>query len=179
MERHRAPTTRATPASTTLFEAQARAHARTRVAVAFEDARLTYRAAGRARQPARARTCARCGVGPDVARRRCAWSARWSWSSALLGILKAGGAYVPLDPAYPRERLACMLEDARAAGAAHPARACSTCLPARTAPRVVCLDADADAARAGPRTRPRRGAAPDTSPTSSTPRAPPAGPRAR
>jgi non-ribosomal peptide synthetase component F len=31
----------------------------------------------------------------------------------LLGILKAGGAYVPLDPAYPRERLALMLEDAR------------------------------------------------------------------
>ena len=31
----------------------------------------------------------------------------------LLGILKAGGAYVPLDPAYPRERLAFMLEDAQ------------------------------------------------------------------
>lgn len=32
----------------------------------------------------------------------------------LLGILKAGGAYVPLDPTYPSERLAFMLEDARA-----------------------------------------------------------------
>ena len=32
---------------------------------------------------------------------------------ALLGILKAGAAYVPLDPAYPRDRLAFMLEDAR------------------------------------------------------------------
>nr|VFJ99651.1 MAG: AMP-binding enzyme [Candidatus Kentron sp. H]VFK01137.1 MAG: AMP-binding enzyme [Candidatus Kentron sp. H]VFK04145.1 MAG: AMP-binding enzyme [Candidatus Kentron sp. H] len=30
----------------------------------------------------------------------------------LLGILKTGAAYVPLDPAYPRERLAHMLEDA-------------------------------------------------------------------
>jgi amino acid adenylation domain-containing protein len=30
----------------------------------------------------------------------------------LLGVLKAGGAYVPLDPAYPKERLAAMLEDA-------------------------------------------------------------------
>ncbi|MEO6237923.1 MAG: MupA/Atu3671 family FMN-dependent luciferase-like monooxygenase, partial [Vicinamibacterales bacterium] len=29
----------------------------------------------------------------------------------LLGILKAGGAYVPMDPAYPRERIAWMLED--------------------------------------------------------------------
>jgi amino acid adenylation domain-containing protein len=32
--------------------------------------------------------------------------------AALLGILKAGAAYVPLDPAYPRERLASMIEDA-------------------------------------------------------------------
>jgi amino acid adenylation domain-containing protein len=31
---------------------------------------------------------------------------------AVLGILKAGAAYVPLDPAYPRERLAFMVEDA-------------------------------------------------------------------
>ncbi|WP_370640379.1 amino acid adenylation domain-containing protein, partial [Myxococcus sp. XM-1-1-1] len=33
---------------------------------------------------------------------------------ALLGVLKSGAAYVPLDPAYPRERLAGMLEDADA-----------------------------------------------------------------
>ncbi|KZE44088.1 hypothetical protein AV540_01955 [Brevibacillus parabrevis] len=31
----------------------------------------------------------------------------------LLAILKAGGAYVPLDPAYPEERLAFMLADAK------------------------------------------------------------------
>ncbi|RAJ80067.1 amino acid adenylation domain-containing protein [Chitinophaga dinghuensis] len=30
---------------------------------------------------------------------------------AILAILKAGGAYVPLDPAYPKERIANMLED--------------------------------------------------------------------
>ncbi|MBV8253654.1 MAG: amino acid adenylation domain-containing protein [Chitinophaga sp.] len=29
---------------------------------------------------------------------------------AILGILKAGGAYLPLDPAYPKERIASMLE---------------------------------------------------------------------
>ncbi len=32
--------------------------------------------------------------------------------AALLGILKAGGAFLPLDAAYPRERLALMLDDA-------------------------------------------------------------------
>ena len=32
----------------------------------------------------------------------------------LLGILKAGGAYVPMDPAYPKERLAFILEDSKA-----------------------------------------------------------------
>ena len=31
---------------------------------------------------------------------------------ALLGILKSGAAYVPLDPAFPKERLALILEDA-------------------------------------------------------------------
>jgi natural product biosynthesis luciferase-like monooxygenase protein len=32
----------------------------------------------------------------------------------LFGILKAGAAYVPMDPAYPRERVAIMLEDTAA-----------------------------------------------------------------
>ena len=30
---------------------------------------------------------------------------------ALMGLAKAGGAYLPLDPAYPKERLALMVED--------------------------------------------------------------------
>jgi len=33
----------------------------------------------------------------------------------IVGILKAGGAYLPLDPAYPKERVAFMLEDSRVA----------------------------------------------------------------
>ncbi len=32
----------------------------------------------------------------------------------ILGILKAGGGYVPMDPDYPKDRLAAILEDARA-----------------------------------------------------------------
>ncbi len=31
--------------------------------------------------------------------------------ASILGVLKAGGAYVPLDPAYPRDRLAYMVQD--------------------------------------------------------------------
>ena len=34
---------------------------------------------------------------------------------AVLGIMKSGGAYVPVDPAYPSERMAEMLSDARPA----------------------------------------------------------------
>ncbi|HYH82438.1 MAG TPA: condensation domain-containing protein, partial [Longimicrobium sp.] len=54
----------------------------------------------------------KAGVGPDervgVCMRRSA-----AQLVAVLAVLKAGGAYVPLDPAYPRERLAFMLRDAR------------------------------------------------------------------
>ena len=33
----------------------------------------------------------------------------------IIGILKSGGAYLPLDPAYPKDRVAFMLEDSRVA----------------------------------------------------------------
>ena len=61
---------------------------------------------------------------------------------ALLGVLKAGGAYVPLDPEYPADRLAFMLEDARAPVLVTEERLRSR-LPAHGA-AVVCLEPGRD-----------------------------------
>jgi amino acid adenylation domain-containing protein len=58
----------------------------------------------------------------------------------LLAILKAGGAYVPLDPAYPADRLAFMLDDARAS-VLLTEEGLRGHLPDRQA-RVLCLDAE-------------------------------------
>lgn len=59
---------------------------------------------------------------------------------ATLGILKAGAVYVPLDTAYPKDRLAFMLQDTQAPVllTQHNLRAH---LPENKS-RVVCLDAD-------------------------------------
>ncbi len=56
----------------------------------------------------------------------------------VLGILKAGGAYVPLDPAYPRERLASMLENARVTVLVTQQKLASLLPP--VSGQVVCLD---------------------------------------
>ena len=65
VERHRAPTTRRTRCLHELFEAQAaRTPGRRRRGLRGRAAHLPR--ARRARQPARARTCAGCGVGPEV-----------------------------------------------------------------------------------------------------------------
>lgn len=79
---------------------------------------------------------------------------------ALLGILKAGGAYLPLDPAYPRDRLAFMLSDARAPVVV-TSRALVGGLPVPEGARPVVLDAEADRLAAGPATPPRIEVGPD------------------
>ena len=80
------------------------------VALMFEDQHLTY-----AQLNARANQVANylrtMGVGPEVPVAIC-MERCLEMVVGLLGVLKAGGAYLPLDPAYPKERLAFVLEDA-------------------------------------------------------------------
>jgi amino acid adenylation domain-containing protein len=94
-----------------LFEAQA---ARTPdvIALTYEQEMLTY-----AQLNTRANRIAHWlqeygGVKPDKLVGMCV-ERSLDAVIALLGILKAGGAYVPLDPAFPRERLAQILEDSQ------------------------------------------------------------------
>ena len=120
-----------------LFEDQAE-RTPDRIALTFENQHLTYaQLNARANQVAhylRAR-----GVGPEVPVAIC-MERCLEMVVALLGILKAGGAYLPIDPAYPKERLAFTLEDARA-------RVVLTMEPVRErmpkhGVRLICLDAD-------------------------------------
>ncbi|MBD2775784.1 non-ribosomal peptide synthetase [Iningainema tapete] len=93
-----------------LFEAQA-AMTPDAIAVVFEEQKLTYRELNtRANQLAH--YLRKLGVKPEVLVGICIERSP-EMAIALLGILKAGGAYVPLDPAYPQQRLAFMLEDAK------------------------------------------------------------------
>ncbi|HET7392570.1 MAG TPA: condensation domain-containing protein, partial [Candidatus Binatia bacterium] len=81
------------------------------VAVLFERQQITYRELNtRANQLAQ--YLHSLDVGPEVLVGICV-ERSLEMVVGLLGILKAGGAYVPLDPAYPRERLAFILEDAQ------------------------------------------------------------------
>ncbi len=83
------------------------------VAVVCGDDALTYDALN-ARANQLAHRLRALGVGPDVLVGLCVERSA-TMVVALLAVLKAGGAYVPLDPAYPPERLAYMLGDARPA----------------------------------------------------------------
>jgi amino acid adenylation domain-containing protein len=78
-------------------------------AVVHDGKHLTY-AALDARANGLAQHLRTLGVGPNVL---VGISVERSFEMVvgLLAIAKAGGAYLPMDPAYPRERLAFMLED--------------------------------------------------------------------
>ncbi len=93
-----------------LFEAQAEKTPEA-VAVVYEDQALTYRDLN-ARANELAHHLRSLGVGPEVLVGICV-ERSLEMVVGLLGILKAGGAYVPIDPAYPQERIAYLLADAR------------------------------------------------------------------
>ena len=78
------------------------------IALTWEAGCCTYRELGR-RAARLARRLRQLGIGPDVPVAICLRRSP-EMAVAVLGVLAAGGAYVPLDPAYPRERLARMLE---------------------------------------------------------------------
>jgi amino acid adenylation domain-containing protein/non-ribosomal peptide synthase protein (TIGR01720 family) len=122
-----------------LFEARAAA-APEAVALVYEGELLSY-AELNARANQLAHHLRRQGVGPEslvgVLMERSV-----ELVVALLGVLKAGGAYVPLDPAYPRERLAYMLEDSRVEVLLTQERLADALLP--TSARVIRLDAEWD-----------------------------------
>ena len=91
---------------------------------------------------------------------------------AILAVLKTGAAYLPIDPALPAARIGFMLDDAApiaaitTAGLADRLDGCELLVIDVEDPRI-----DTHPARACRRRPPR------TSPTSSTPRAPPVSPR--
>ncbi len=94
-----------------LFEAQAD-RSPDRIAVVEGTRSLTYREL-ELRANRVAQRLVELGVGPGVLVGICTERCL-EMVVGILGVLKAGGAYVPLDLAYPRDRLAFMLEDARA-----------------------------------------------------------------
>ncbi len=120
-----------------LFEAQAdrTPHA---IALMFEDERVTYGQLNcRANQLAHyLRTL---GVGPEIPVGVCSERSP-HMILGLLGILKAGGVYVPMDPAYPKERVAFMIDDTQMPVVLTQERFTED-LP-QSASRIICLDSD-------------------------------------
>ena len=94
-----------------LFEAQA-AKTPNAIAVVFGNRQLTYNELDR-RANQLAHHLIKLGATPDGLIGICL-ERSLEMAVGLLGILKAGSAYVPLDPAYPRDRIAYMLENAEA-----------------------------------------------------------------
>jgi amino acid adenylation domain-containing protein/FkbH-like protein len=78
-------------------------------------------------------------IGPDRLVGICVRRS-WRMVAGILGILKTGAAYVPLDPAYPKDRLAFILEDTKASVLLTECAARALQIPEKT--HVVSLDSD-------------------------------------
>ncbi len=128
------------------------------IAAVFGHERITYHALDR-RANQLAHHLRAYGVGPDtfvgIGMER-----SLEMLVGLLAVLKAGGAYVPLDPAYPRERLAFMLDDARVRVLLTEQHLAPK-LPASGA-EVICLDRDRDEIARHPTDAPPPGATPES-----------------
>ncbi|HWE34978.1 MAG TPA: amino acid adenylation domain-containing protein, partial [Isosphaeraceae bacterium] len=122
-----------------LFEARA-AETPEAVALSCAGRSLSYRELN-ARANRLATRLRDLGVGPEVLVALCA-ERSVELIVGILGILKAGGAYVPLDPDYPADRIAYLIDDAKA-----PVLVTQPCLLDRLpdhAAEVVLLDESAD-----------------------------------
>jgi amino acid adenylation domain-containing protein len=120
-----------------LFEAQAE-RTPDAIAVCFEAKELTYEQLnGRANQLARHLRMQ--GVGPEVP---VGIYIGHSLDAivGLLGVLKAGGVYTPMDPAYPKNRIALMIDNAEVA-VLLTETGLRVGLPERDT-KVICLDSD-------------------------------------
>ncbi|MEW5927750.1 MAG: amino acid adenylation domain-containing protein [Gemmatimonadota bacterium] len=129
-------------AGRTLQELLAEQAARTPDAVAVEcgGERLRY-AELEERANRLARALRRIGAGPERLVGICL-DGTTDAVVAMVAALKAGGAYLPLDPAYPRERLAYMVEDSGAV--ALVTRTEHLAVLPETAVPVLCLDGAGD-----------------------------------
>ena len=112
------------------------------IAVTFQEQQLTYRELN-ARANQLAWHLISLGMGPE----RLVgiyFDRALDMVVGLLAILKAGAGYVPLDPAYPKERLAFMLEDANVSVVVTQEKLIRSCeLSGISAePVYVCLDRD-------------------------------------
>jgi len=128
------------------------------VAVVCEDQQLTYAQLNQ-RANQLAHSLRNLGVGPEIRVGLCV-ERSLEMIVGLLGILKAGGAYVPLDSAYPRERLAFILEDAQVAVLV-TSKTLLERLPQGKA-QVICIDIDGGFGSQERSTNPVPTAAPDS-----------------
>ncbi|WP_198299647.1 non-ribosomal peptide synthetase [Tumebacillus avium] len=127
------------------------------IAVAFEEQSLTYAQLNQ-RANQLAHHLRSYGVGPEVLVGLCV-ERSLETIIGVLGILKAGGAYVPLDPTYPPERIAYVMEDAKAPVLLTQEKYLPT-LPEQAA-KVIALDSDWDNIAQESTANPDSGAASD------------------
>ena len=126
------------------------------IAVIYEDQQLTYRELNEQANQL-AHYLRELGVGPE-GRVGLFMDRSLELVVGLLGILKAGGAYVPFDTAYPKERLAFMLEDSQVALLLGQKRLADK-LPRHDA-RFICLETDWIAISSRSKTNPVSGTTP-------------------